>query len=524
MNYTGPNWQDVIKRHKDEYHRREDAKFKMALRMYRGDPWTQEERGSPLRRVSFNMLFAIIESATAATVPNNLQFTVYKDPKTTETAWESYLARADRVGDWRGEACLSMVDAMLTGRSVLKVSPGRPCSRIRTVDPRRVFFDLTVRRPADIQYFIELCPMTLEELERKCRGRKPVYRLPDSVTDLRALQTNYPEWLSEAANKTGGESWIPVWEVVDVGRQTVTHWIENVNEPLCIWTGDDYFNPYCLYNLNLNGEDCRGLSEVQLVEETVTAINRILVYWAEIVRKQVPVTLYDTSATNEDEMRRVTQASPGALVGVNAGGKPLSTVFTNLPVAAVPPDMVVFMQKLEQIVAYVSATSDMARGQTVGARTATELAVIQAKDQNRIQHRVARFNAAWEEAARKALSLAKVDFPDLADPYEIEMIAYSPIEKNREVLRERFLQAYSIMSAHPDQFDQAEVDRLLVDVFNLPMSVLKVAAPQTAPQLPAPAPLPEAAAPPPMPPSPENAAIPPEVKNRLAAAGAAPEA
>lgn len=521
MKYTGPNWQDVIKRHKDEYKRREDAKFKQALRMYRGDPWTQEERGSPLRRVSFNMLFAIVESATAATVPNNLQFTVYKDPKTTETAWEAYLANADRDGDWSGEACLSMVDAMLTGRSILKVSPGKPWSQIRAVDPRRVFFDLTVRRPRDIGYFIELCPMTLDELESKLKGRKPVYQLPESITDIKALQTSYPEWLSEAANKTGGDVWIPVWEVVDVNRKTVTHWIENVDQPLCMWTGDDYFNPYCLYNLNLDGEDCRGLSEVQLVEETVTAINRILVYWAEIVRKQLPITLYDTAATNEDEMKRVTQASPGALVGINASGKSLASVFANLPVAPVPPDMINFMLKLEQIVAYVSATSDMARGQTVGAKTATELALIQAKDQNRIQHRVARFNRAWEGAAMKALELAKVEFPDLPAPSRITMIAYSPIEKNREVLRERFLQAYGIMSARPDQFDQAEVDRLFAEINNLPMSVLKAA---TA------TPTPEAASPelPPAPTIPEPATptpvIPTEVSNRLSAAGAAPEA
>lgn len=473
MTYTGPDWLATISAHKAEYEANERSHVDKALRMYRGDAWTQQERteGSNLRLVSFNLLFAIVESAIAATVPNNLAFTVYEKPETTSTEWEEYLAQAEREGDWRGEACLSMVDAMITGRSILKTSPGTPCEVVRAVDPRRMYFDLAVRRPGDITYFIEFCPMSKEAFEKKTKGKKPAYKVPDNI-DINTLATAYPEWLNSAASKTAGQTWIPIYEVVDIARRTVTHWIDGVRLPLCEWKGEDYYNPYSLYNLNLNGVDCRGLSEVSLVEDTVAAINRILVYWMEIIRKQVPITVYDSSRTDEDQVKKIVLATPGAIVGINSNGQAPLSAIQNMPPVEVPRDIKEAMAKLEQIVAIVSAMQDMSRGQVSGAKTATEVATIQSIAATRVSHRVARFYSAWEQAAKKALSLAHIRRPKLPNPWNVTMVAYSPMEKNREVLRERFLAAFKIMQENPEKFDADEVNKLFVEVFDLNPSVL----------------------------------------------------
>src|SRR3990167_9229882 len=290
--WTGPDWFRVLAQHRAEYHKEESVKVEKALRLYRGDPWTPEDRtasvkdGSALRLVTFNLAYAIIESAVSAAVPSNLQFTVFTtdEPETPSNGLEKLLARCDRIEDWGYEATLSLLDALLTGRSVLKTVPAdRVPGTVRAVDPRQVFFDLTARRPKDIGYFIELTPMAKRDFEDKLRrhgNTPPVYVLP-ATEDVAKLATVYPNWLSQAASNTAGQEWIPVFEVTDTKRKVVSHWVDGHSTPIAVFEGTEYYNPYTLYNLNLNGQDCRGISEVLLVEDIIIAVNRLLTYWAE---------------------------------------------------------------------------------------------------------------------------------------------------------------------------------------------------------------------------------------------------
>ena len=158
--WSGVDWTHVLSQHRAEYLREESEKIEKACRLYRGDPWSPEDRakrddraGGVLRLVTFNLAFAIIESAVSASVPTNLQFTVFTgaEPDTSSTPLEKLMARCDRIENWGYEAGLSMLDALLTGRSVLKTVPAeRVPGTVRAVDPRKVFFDLAARRPQDI--------------------------------------------------------------------------------------------------------------------------------------------------------------------------------------------------------------------------------------------------------------------------------------------------------------------------------------------------------------------------------------
>ena len=476
--YDGPNWPDTIRAHREAYILSERSDIEEALRMFRGDYWSERDRrDTAMKLVSMNIVYAIAESAVSATVPPNLQFTVYEKEATTSTPWEDYLVACGRSADWRGEATLSMTDAVLTGRSVLKTTLGKSHTEIRAVDPRRVYFDLAARRPSDISYYIELTLLTVQEFESRLRRKgnnAPLYKLPAPFegTPVKDLATSYPAWISDQAAKTAGTRFIPVYEVYDEARQECTHWLDGATAPLCLHDGKDYFQPFSIYNLNPNAVDCRGLSEVQLVKDCIVAVNRLLSYWGELVRRQVPLTVYDSSRLTEDEVTRLGQAPPGAYVGVNAAGQPPLAVLGTLQSPPVPAEIPNFMAKLEQVISYVSALSDSSRGQVTGARTATELALIEGQQKTRISHRVGRFSKAWEQAAKKAIQLAIMSGVDLPLPVNVEMVAYSPSENNRVVLREKFLGALQFIEAHPDRFNQAEVTRLFAEIMALPPSII----------------------------------------------------
>lgn len=481
--FSGPDWPSILAVHRAEYRRKEEEQVERAARLYRGDAWKQEDRsaakrdGHELKLVTYNLAYAIVESAISSAVPPNLQFTAYStdEPETPSTSLEKLLTRCDRVEGWGHEGTLSFLDALLVGRSILKTVPAkRVPATVRAVDPRKVFFDLAARRPSDINYYIELTPMPKREFERKLRrkGNTPaVYKLPEGM-DLDKLATTYPAYLSEEAARTSGNEWVPVFEVCDVALGQVTHWVEGFPHPIAIFEEDDFYCPYSLYNLNLNGLDCRGMSELILVEDLLTSINRLLSYWAELVRKQVPLTLYDTTATDEKEMSRIAQAVPGALVGVACNGRRPSEVVENLAVFPIPPSIEQIILKFESMVNFVTGLSDSSRGQITGARTATDLAVAESSNKTRLNFRVTRFMRAWDEAALKVLALARIAMPKLPDPLDVTMMAYSPIEKNREVLRDKFREAYAVMAANPVAFSQEEINKLFVETYSLPPQVL----------------------------------------------------
>lgn len=506
--YDGPNWTQIIRTHATSFANEERLAFDEARNLYQGKYWSQKDRDTygSIFLISMNFIFAITESAVASTVPRNLQFTA--SPATEEASYvsnevEQYVTSAGRAGNWREEATISMVDATLTGRSILKttMTDEDAFPTIRAVDPRRIFFDLSARRPGDVGYYIEHTLLTCREFDRRVkRGGK--YKLSEKVTaqigkkGVKELATGYPVWLSEEAAKAQqGGKWIEVWEVYDIETSTCTHWISQQDEPLVTITGEDFFNPYTMYNLNWNGQDCRGLSEVQLVKELVQACNRILTYLGEIVATQVPTLAYDKSldgADGENTLASVLgKAGVGGYVGINGGMGDIAGKFYQLPVANIPPDVLLLLGKIESIIQFVSAQSDNARGQVSGARTATELAVIESAQQNRLGQRTARFQRAWAEAVGKGVYLASrilkrpIPVRDVEGQWSAilpdsllmfdgswEMVPYSPSDDNRGVLQERFDKVYQYAQSRPDAFDVKKLDEMFVDIYRLPKSVL----------------------------------------------------
>jgi len=486
--WDGPDWLEKIRKHKQFYDTKEREGFDYALSQYQGSYWSDVDRRMYRSNlVSYNLIFAICESAVSNLLPPNMRFAVTEfdtEPQLTIPDSEKQLELMARKARWREEGALALVAAVLYGRFILKVTKPGSVPLIRNIDPRKIFFDMTTPRAWEIRYFIELNLRTPEDLQRADGNTlqlPPEYQGPTGLTKLKQLATTYPLWVSEAANKTAGE-YVQTWEIWDNEAQTMSVWIEGCTEPVTVVGPDAYYCPYVLANLNHNGLDCRGLSEVQLVKDLVASINRMLTYSNEIVRRQIPITLYNKSTMSEEEIANAASAAPGDYVGVTMGIGENKNVMIPGPIAGVPPDLIAFQSKLEQIVSYVSALSDSARGQVTGARTATELSLIESQQRNRLKSRTTEFYNAFSKAATLALMLANgIEYDKLSDLEEhVKIVANNAAELNRAVLQEKFQQIYQFCLTRPQAFDIGVLDKLFVEVFQLPPDFLAKAPPPMA--------------------------------------------
>ena len=478
--WNGQNWLDIIRTHRTWYEDNEKRDFDDALKMYQGRMVPDNLR-SKQQRVQFNMLFAVVESANTSMLPTNIRFTVDEVDNTIE--WtppdvEKDLERMARRGNWRGEYVYALTDAVLYGRYWFKVTLAERTAQVRSVRAGNVYFDLTARRPEDLGYVIECIPRTPEDIQKM--GKKGRVHLPQKYTgpqglrELRALATNYPMHISEAANKTAGTRWIMTYEVTDIKNKEVSTWMEGHDRPIQIVDGDRFWNPWLVGNLNNNGQDLRGLSEVQLIKDVILAVNQLLGYIIDNVRRMVPVTMYASDKVDSEQVSVLATAEPGEYVAVNTKGASIKDVFAAAPMPEVPTEVTQLMMKLESIVSYVSALSDTARGQTIGAKTATELALIESQNRTRLQSRTNAFQSVLSKAAARALMLAmELPYEKLLDVEEaIHLIASNAIEQSRAVLQEKFMQIVAYITQRPESFNLAELDRMFVDVFGAPASLL----------------------------------------------------
>jgi len=489
--YKGQNWLDVISRHRNSLSgdTRDCAR---ALQMYNGTYWTTSQRTDTPTLTSFNMVFAIAESASSMLVPTNVRYSI--NAVNGKTQWipddlEERLEDYAEIGDWRNEAVISVVDAVLTGRSVIKVIPdfdpaaASPVS-LRAIRPQQILFDLTARRPSDVAWFAETQLVDWPTFERRVRER--IYRVKDSGNLLDWFTSRAGAWpealggVASTASQSG--SWLRLYEVWDKNTRCMSVWCDGCTEPLTytVFSPKKWSFPYVIYNLNYNGENCLGLSEVQLCLDNIEAMNRTLSWMMATVRRQVPVTAYNSNQLGESDISRLASALPGDFVAVRpAGLSSLEGLFLASPIPQVSGDMSAMFDKLQQIISYTSALADASRGQVTGARTATELALIESQQRTRNGSRESRFRQAWGRAGALVVWHITGRSKALADVMRsTKLVAYNSSDSNRAVLRENFekLSAYmtarNAESAETPPFDQAEIDRLFVQINGLPDGIL----------------------------------------------------
>lgn len=502
-------WLPLIHRHVDAFVSNEQQEWDKVRSWLQGRYWTQETGGSEtdLLKCSLNYVFAITETACSSLVPRSPSWTVtVHEDGYDELAgrMEEYLRVVARINEVPQELVMSISDVVLYGRSVLKTTwdKKRNIPKVRRCDPRSVHFDLSAQRTGDVGYWIEVSAVSRDEFERRVNRGKDQDTMASGykLTGEMPQGGDFPDALRDRSNKTdiyeplrNWQKWVTVYEVYSVTDRCTYHYYDGQSEPLFTEHSEDedYYCPYTLYSLNNNSQDLRGLSEILLIAPNVDDINRVLSYWLNIVRRQIPRIGVDGSMVGEDGINRLNQAPVGAYVLLKKDGEtgvPIEQAFFSPPIPNMPSDILSYMGKLESNVSFVSALAEAARGQVTGAKTATEMALIEAQLRTRLQARQAQVDRAINDIGKKMIFLSKqylksfkvpgpngytdISAADIARvDTEVEIVPYNPVETNRAVYEERFMKLLSFMTSRPS-FDQRAIDEEFTKLFRLNPEVL----------------------------------------------------
>ncbi len=487
------NLSKLIDRHLQHYNRHEKRPFDKARQFYRGEFYSHSADNS-LNQVSQsylcskNLIYAIADTAVSALLgPNPQVAAMARTPSSEEaspavTGLMEYVFQTNRM---RRRAATALIDAVLCKRGIFKTSWSvkDDAPVIRVVDPSALFFDLTVRDPDDIKYWLEATVIPYTEFKARVeQGRYKSANISDVTPD------RYPSWLSN--NTSGGGSdtrdafqWVTIWEYYDRERGIVQHYSKQAGAVL--FEDKIEYTPYSMFSLNHSAVDCSGLSEVQLVLNQQQTVNDLLTHMKQIVYLQVPRIMYDAGMLSEEDLNKAVEASAGAFVGVTPQNsetmRNLGALFYQLPMPETPAGVVEFINRQEDDAAFISALAEAARGQVTGARTATEMAIIDAQMRTRLATREGHVNDALEDVAKKAFFLcrkymksekmvriagdrrwAEVNLRTLRDvEVSFEMVSYNPIRQNPSVLAETLMQMLPFLAQDPNVDSRRLVEEVI---------------------------------------------------------------
>jgi hypothetical protein len=473
----------LIDRHLDFYKRAEKTQFDKSRRFYRGDFFSSTDSDLGSSRMdsylcSKNMIYAIADTAVSALLgPNPTVAAIAQNPNSQDSATSitGLLEYIFRINKFRRKASTALIDAVLCKRGIFKTGwdAERDMPIVRAVNPSSLFFDLTARDPDDIRYWIEATVISFEEF--KDRVRSGLYKA-DLVQDVEP--DRYPKWLMDKNQQSDTQQvrdafkWVTIYEYYDRETGKIQHYVKQA-DAVVFEDKIDYI-PYSMFSLNQSGIDCLGLSEVQLVLKQQETINDLLTHMKQITYLQIPRILYDSGRITEEDLNKAVEASVGSFIGINPSNsetlRTLATLFYEMPQPQNPQGVQEFVARQEDDAAFISALAEAARGQVVGARTATEMAIIDAQMRTRLATREGHLNDAIEDVARKAFYLSKkymretrlirvagdrgwaqLAHKDLRHiDMDFEMVSYNPIRKNPSVMIESLLQLIPFLAENPN--------------------------------------------------------------------------
>jgi len=497
-----PKLSTLIERHKRFYEENEKKQFDKARRFYRGDFYSQKsvdvERNNNLHLCSKNLIYAIADTAVSALLgPNPQVAAMPRNRRSSEatpavTGLLEYIFRENRM---RRRAATALIDAVLCKRGIFKTSwsVDKDCPTVKVCDPSTVFFDLTVRDVNDIKYWLEATVLPFAEFKARVESGHYKANLADVRPD------RYPSWMLGDDQKGMTDSirdafeWITVWEYYDRETNKVMHYVQQIDQ--VVFESTIEYIPYSMFSLNQSGIDCLGLSEVQLVLNQQETVNDLLTHMKRITYLQIPRILYDAGRISEEDLNKAVEATAGSFIGMapqnSEALRTLASLFYEMPMPQTPQGVVAFIDRQENDAAFISALAEAARGQVVGARTATEMAIIDAQMKNRLATREGHLNDAMEDLASKAYYLCqkymrgekmikvagnrKWSSVTLDTIQEVEvafdMVSHNPIKTNPAVMIETLLQLIPLLQQDPN-INTRQLTEEIVKGIGLPTKLL----------------------------------------------------
>lgn len=486
--------QELITMHLTYFREHELDRIRLAREYYRGVFWKEDvhagnktlNRQARLAKnlLAKNIIFPVAESAVSALLGPNPQVDAIGLNEASEarapeiSSLNAYILRENK---FRATANLAMVDDILCGRHVFKTgwNSSLDCPIITARDPVTVFYDMSARTLDASRYFMEANLLSWSTFVDRVRSGQ--YVVPkDKADGIRPV--GMPEWIYQAGRDSRATpmfraaDWIVVWEYYDIERGFVVHYLHE--QDVTLMARALPYNPYSIGTLNINGVDNSGLSEVMLILEQQEAINDGLSMLKTIAGKSIPRTLYDKDALGEADISNLVRTEAGDYVGVpypnrnadnGAMPVPFNSLFAPSPMPAQPAAVIDLIARCEADAQYISALSDASRGQIANARTATEMAVIDAQLRSRTSTRASNFGDSVEDMMGKAFWLASrymqtpkkvkivgtgrfVDlrFSDLRElKYAFQLVPNNPIRMTPSVQVESLTQLMPLIQGNP---------------------------------------------------------------------------
>jgi hypothetical protein len=550
------NWLEVSAQHVAAFRAREKRAFDRALAYVNGNAWADALAGESevsIQRTSTNLLFPIVETAMTTLVPRNPHLVLRpRGPAPADfvqggSALVNYFYEACR---FRRGLARSVYHTVMNGLGIQKTTWDVENDRavVTPVDPRNYFCDMTAQVEEDLKYEIEATLLSRKEMEDRIAAglypeealataadQYPTWMLPDKRPDSGIEGSGFSR---ETKNLMNYQSWYLVYEVYDREHGIVYHYTPQRDKPLL--ADELVYRPYDHLTFNYNGENCRGVSEIGLLLDNQKEYNWTESYLLTILRASIPGIWYDKKATTTDkEQQRAIQMPVGGMAGVDVpNNKNVQEMFFNKPLPQVPPLADQMMAGKRQAIAEVSALAAAQRGQTVGAKTATELAFIKAATQDRLSSRqgdifdlITRVGGKCYTLAQRYMSEEKLvqitgsEAWVTVNPASLEgmhatfeMSSFSAMETNPAVRAETYRVNYPLLSTNP-LLSQKRVTEDFLRAQDLPLTLMlteEEMAQQAAAAAAVPGPGPGAAAAPPAPTDPTQPP-PVEMPNRIKA-------
>ena len=288
----------------------------------------------------------------------------------------------------------SVIKALVGKRSGWKIGWNEQTDLpdVSVVDPRMLFFDENAAIWRDCRYYIHLIEMSSREWNKRVQAG--VYRdvgnvqpeAPDSKLTIvpSTLKPSYPRKV------------VYVYEYYDLEEGFVMHIPKDADSPC--FEGPLAYNPFVMFNLDINGQDCKGSSEAVRVQRQQQ--NLIIAYYllTKVMGKSIPGVIGDAEAFDEDDQEAIANSEPGdmtwARLKTKDQTKRIQDAFAQQPNAVVPDIYRTIIGAAESDATDDAAYSEIRAGKPGGFRSATEAAIADANVKSHIADKEANLNEA----------------------------------------------------------------------------------------------------------------------------------
>ena len=467
-----------------------------------------------------NYPYAFVDTMVANICPNNPEITVNARRKHLHEAAKYREALInDTFRRTRGHRILWRVATMSSvyPRSFVKTvwNFRKKSPDFIALDPRSVWFDMSVDRWEDIRYLIEVTVLTREDFNSRTKGKgKKTDSIYNPEVAEKAQFGAYPEWLRDRQrdqsllNESSKEvfEWVTVYEVYDFSDEgRYYHYTEEQDEPLFAGEMPYRFvrNPFYRVSFNDNLTDIGGLSDVKLIAPVLERLNELDTLMLWFAQTSIPITLVNSSLCDNPERVRSQlrdATAPGSIVEV--AGKSNATISDIIGTTSTPslsPEFVSSRDRCIQVIEFILGIPQYSRGVVGVTDVATEVALADTATRTRNGRRQKEIYDLLSWMGQGTVGLYEEFLAEdeilpvrlLGDPkmleitrasmmareildargeepleYDYEAVPYSPTENNRLVQLRNIQQFFPMLQQDPN-VDQAGLVRKLLELLQM---------------------------------------------------------